>query len=149
MNPDYNTLLRFYRAMTGANSSHNAGAVVNPAQNPNQNILPPQTVTQVNGKASIDMLRMSPDSSVLLMDAHEPIVWLCTSDGLGNVTSVAYDISPHKDAPPVNVNRLEDRIARIETVLTNLFGGVENGKSNDGATEHGKDAVTAGESVAN
>ena len=109
MNPDYNTLLRFYKAATG--SYQNPMPQQNmPPQATQQNVLPPQTVIQVNGKASVDALRMSPNSSVLLMDTTEPVVWLCTSDGLGNVTSVAYDITLHHDTPPVDTINLENRL---------------------------------------
>lgn len=94
------------------------------------NILPPQQVLQANGKASIDALRMAPNSSVLIMDSKEPIVWLCTTDGIGNVTSAPYDISPHKDPDPVDVNGLESRVASIENILTRLEEKL-NGKPDD------------------
>lgn len=96
----------------------------------NQNILPQQQVLQANGKASIDALRMAPNSSVLIMDSKDPIVWLCTTDGLGNVTSTAYDITPHKDPDPVDVNGLETRVASIESILTRLEEKL-NGKPDD------------------
>ena len=84
------------------------------------NILPPQQVIQVDGRASIDTLQMSPNSSILIMDKSQPIVWLCVSDGLGKVTASAYDITPHQDIPPVDVNALEQRISALETMLTAL-----------------------------
>lgn len=92
------------------------------------NALPPQQVIQANGKASIDALRMAPNSSALIMDKTAPIVWLCTSDGLGNVTSLPYDIVPHKEPAPIDVNGLEERIKRLEERL--------NVKSNDGAARN-------------
>lgn len=141
MNPDYNTLLRFYKAATGGYQQN----MPIPTPQPQQNVLPPQTVIQVNGKASIDALKMSPNSSVLLMDSNEPIVWLCTSDGLGNVTPYPYDISPHKETPPVDVGSLESRIANIETIITNLFGGANNVKSDDTTVKSREDEVVAGE----
>ena len=84
------------------------------------NVLPPQQVIQVDGRASIDTLQMSPNSSILIMDKSQPIVWLCVSDGLGKVTASAYDITPHQDVPPVDVNALEQRISALETMLTAL-----------------------------
>ena len=87
----------------------------------NPSVLPPQTVVQVNGKASVDALKMSPNSSVLLMDNTAPLVWLCVSDGLGNVTSKAYDITEHQDIPPIDVNSLETRVTNIESVLNKLM----------------------------
>ena len=86
----------------------------NPYQAPQANILPQQQVVQANGKASIDALRMAPNSSVLIMDNTAPIVWLCTSDGLGNVTSLPYDIVPHVEQAPIDVNGLEERVKRLE-----------------------------------
>ena len=85
------------------------------------NILPPQQILQAKGKASIDMLRMSPNSSVLIADETAPIVWKCTSDSLGNVSAIPFDISPHKDEEQkaqenlsVSVSSLEERIRRLE-----------------------------------
>ena len=135
MNPDYNTLLRFYRAATGGYQN-----IPPAAPQPQQNVLPPQTVIQVNGRASIDALKMSPNSSVLLMDSRDPIVWLCTSDGIGNVTSMPYDITPHKDAQPVD---LEGRIANIETILSKLMEGNNNGESDATANKPRENDVPA------
>ena len=97
------------------------------------NILPPQQVLQASGKSSIDALRMSPNSSALIMDSTAPMVWLCTSDSLGNVSSTPYDISPHKDAPPVDTTTLESRLATVEASITKLWeewNGVESDAGN-------------------
>ena len=67
--------------------------------------LPPQQILQANGKASIDAIRMSPNSSVLIADTTEPIVWKCVSDGLGNVTAEAFDITHHKTEAEVEKDR--------------------------------------------
>ena len=75
--------------------------------------LPAQQVLQANGKASIDAIRLPPNSSVLVMDTTAPLVWLCVSDGLGNVASTPYDISPHKETPKEE-NSLEARIKALE-----------------------------------
>ena len=85
------------------------------------NVLPPQQILQANGKASIDNLRMSPNSSVLIADQTAPIVWKCVSDGLGNVTAEAFDISPHKDQAQIEqentmalLRNMDERLRRIE-----------------------------------
>lgn len=84
------------------------------------NVLPPQQVLQANGRASINALRMSPNSSVLIMDSTAPMVWLCTSDGLGNVTPVPYDITPHKDTPAPDFGSFESRLVAVETGLNGI-----------------------------
>ena len=76
--------------------------------------LPPQQILQANGKASIDALRLSPNSSVLVMDTTAPIIWLCTSDGIGTVTAKAYDIVEHKTEPSVDMKTIEERLASVE-----------------------------------
>ena len=86
---------------------------------PQQNILPPQQIPQAKGKDSIDMLRMSPNSSVLIADETAPIVWKCVSDSLGNVSSEPYTITPcEKTDEPLT--RLEKRVENIEQILSTL-----------------------------
>ena len=87
-------------------------------QNQNINVLPAQQILQANGKASIDMIRLAPNSSVLIADTTAPIVWRCTSDSLGNVTSEAFDIIPHKDEEQIKQESLEQRIARLEAIIS-------------------------------
>lgn len=83
--------------------------------------LPPQQILQANGKSSIDAIRMSPNSSVLIADTTAPIVWKCVSDGLGNVTAEAFDISHHKTEAEVEketttnlLNDISERLKRLE-----------------------------------
>lgn len=83
---------------------------------------PSQQVLQANGKASIDALRLSPNSSVLIMDTTAPLVWLCVSDSLGNVKSTAYDIKLHEE----QIIGVEQRIANLETLINKLMEGRKN-----------------------
>ena len=90
--------------------------------------LPPQQILQANGKASIDAIRMSPNSSVLIADTTQPIVWKCVSDGLGNVTAEAFDITHHKTEEEVekeNTNNLlidiSNRLERLENRYESTF----------------------------
>ena len=78
------------------------------------NMLPPQQVIQVNGKASVDTIQLAPNSSVLVMDTSAPIVWLCVSDGIGKVTATPYDIVVHKEEPPVDLKSIEKRLTDLE-----------------------------------
>ena len=82
-------------------------------------MLPAQQVIQVNGKSSVDALRMAPNSSVLVMDTTAPLVWLCTTDGLGSLTATPYDITPHIEIKPEDV--FEKRLAAIEQKLMEVL----------------------------
>ena len=81
---------------------------------PYQNMLQPQQILQANGKASIDALRLAPNSSVLIADTTAPIIWKCVSDSLGNVTATAFDITLHKDEAQVEKESILQRLERLE-----------------------------------
>ena len=84
------------------------------------NTLPQQQIIQVNGKASVDMMQLAPNSSVLVMDTSAPIVWMCVSDGLGKVTATPSDISVHKEVPPPDMNTIEQRLSAIESAIAEM-----------------------------
>ena len=88
---------------------------------PQGNVLPPQQVVQATGKASIDALRMAPNSSVLILDTTAPVVWLCTTDGLGNVSAKPYDIKEHRDPEPAATEGLEARLAAVEDAVRSIL----------------------------
>ena len=94
-------------------------------QNGAGSVLPQQSqIIRVNGKNGAEAFRMAPNSSILLMDENDPIVWLKTSDGAGYCTVTPYTIAPYQSEPPVDVNSLENRVKRLEDML--------NAKSDDG-----------------
>lgn len=75
-------------------------------------------VTRVNGKNGADAFQMAPNSSILLMDEHDPIVWLKQTDGAGYATVTPYTVTPYQAAAPVDVNGLEARVKRLEEMLS-------------------------------
>ena len=76
-----------------------------------------QQIIKVHGRNGADTFQMSPNSSAILLDESEPIIYLAQSDGAGYKTITAYDISPHKEVSPTNISELEQRIARLEAKL--------------------------------
>lgn len=93
------------------------------------NMLPAQQVIQVNGKASVEALRMAPNSSVLVLDITAPLVWLCATDGIGSLTATPYDITQHIEETPESA--LEKRLAALEQRLMEVL----NGKPDDGRAD--------------
>lgn len=91
-----------------------------------QNVLPPQQILQANGKASIEALRMSPNSSALIADSTQPVIWKCISDSLGNVSAVAYDVTPHKDEAVAEKETMTRSIESITERLTRLEKNYES-----------------------
>lgn len=81
---------------------------------------PHYEIIKVNGEASAKSFRMGPNSTALLLDETAPIVWYAQTDGTGYLTVTPFDVSPHKAQPPVDVNDLYNRVAKIEEYLTNV-----------------------------
>lgn len=75
-------------------------------------------IINVNGAAGARSLRLAPNSSVILRDANEPIVWLCEADGTGYFEPIPYSVTPYQAQPAVDVNDLVKRIARLEAMLS-------------------------------
>ena len=94
------------------------------------NVLPPQQTLQANGKASVDAIRLSPNSSALIADTTAPIVWKCVSDSLGNVTSEPFDIIPHKSEQEKAEESMSATIADINQRLSDLEVRYEKYESN-------------------
>ena len=101
-------------------------------------ILPPQQILQANGKESIDMIRMSPNSSVLIADTTQPVVWKCVSDGLGNVSAKAFDITPHKSEEEVEKENMSALLKSINERLEKLEVNYESVTSRNYAKSNPK-----------
>lgn len=74
-------------------------------------------VVKVNGENGARAFQMAPNSSALLLDTNDPIVYLAVTDGAGYKTVTAYDIQLHVTEEQVSFKTLEDRISRIEARL--------------------------------
>lgn len=79
--------------------------------------LPRYEILKVNGKNGAEALQMGPNSSVLLLDETNPIVWLAQTDSAGYKTSTPYKIIPFEPEKPVDVKSLEERIANLERMV--------------------------------
>ena len=82
-----------------------------------------QQVATANGKASIDKIVLPPNSSVFVMDTTAPMIWLCVSDSLGNVSSTPYDIKEHIEPNVVTKQGVEERLTALEEMLGKLMEG--------------------------
>lgn len=97
---------------------------------PQQPVLPRSEVVRVNGKGGADAYQLAPNSSIILLDETAPIIWLKMTDGAGYPTLTPYDITPHKEVAmqdmSVNVQSLEERIARLEVIVNEQSNIISN-----------------------
>lgn len=77
-----------------------------------------QEVVRVNGKSGADMYQLAPNSSALLLDETQPVVWLVQTDGAGYKVSTPYTISLYETPAEKNpLAEIEERISRLEEKL--------------------------------
>lgn len=90
-------------------------------QQPMQQSMPqaggPQQITKVNGENGARAYQLMPNSSALLLDENNPIVWLAQTDGAGYKTVTPYSISPYVSQESQNFENLNDRLKRLEDVI--------------------------------
>lgn len=93
--------------------------------------LPYQQVLQVDGRASIDKMRMAPNSSLLALDRNAPIIWFCSSDGIGNVTATPFDYTKHVEEPELTMATLQSELEELKTSVSQILEVIKDGgKSN-------------------
>ena len=76
--------------------------------------LPHYETPLLNGRMDANNFLIGPNSSIILPDAHEDIVWWIRTDNNGNKTIIPWDISLHQDPKPVDLNDIQARLANVE-----------------------------------
>lgn len=79
-----------------------------------------QDIVKVNGENGARAYQMQPNSSVLLLDETQPIIWLKMTDGAGYPTINAYKIEPYTPEV-VTQNDLEKRVKRLEELFNESY----------------------------
>ena len=74
-------------------------------------------IIKVNGEAGARSLHLAPNSSILLLDENNPIVWFIQADGAGYFNPIPYDLTPHQAAPQIDLNQLGENLSQIDTRL--------------------------------
>lgn len=87
-------------------------------------VQPKQEIIRVHGEEGAKAYQLPPNSSILLLDDANPILWFKSTDGAGYPTVIPYDIVPHAQQqeiaqPTYDYNALEERISRLERRLNN------------------------------
>jgi hypothetical protein len=118
---------------------------------PMQNVLPPQQILQAAGKQSVESIKLSPNSSVLIADSTRPIIYKCVSDSLGAVSIEMFDVTAHKDEEVIEkenlsaiVNDLRMRIERLENEQSII---IRNRTESGNAESHANEAATPNDEV--
>lgn len=107
-----------------------------------------ESVVRVTGEDGAKAYQMLPNSSVLLLDERDAIVWLKTTDGAGYPSVTGYRISPIEKEQPASqeivMSDYEDLDRRIKALEERIDKAIENGKSD---TRFNKQANRKSESI--
>lgn len=74
-------------------------------------------IVKVNGENGAMAYQMAPNSSVLLLDETQPIVWLKQTDGAGYPTVTPYKIEPYVKPKEPDLNEIISRLNRLEEMI--------------------------------
>lgn len=73
-----------------------------------------QQVVKVNGANGARAYALMPNSTALLLDENEPLVWFVQSDGAGYKTVTPYKIEPYVEQPEPTMKEIMERLSRLE-----------------------------------
>lgn len=90
---------------------------------------PSPQIIRVNGENGARALQMQPNSSLLMLDENEPILWVGTTDISGFKTITGYKIEPLKPQAD-ELGAINERLAKLEEMI--------NAKSNTAAPKSSK-----------
>ena len=98
-------------------------------QNVNQYQTQQQQIVKVSGEPGARAYQMPANSSVLLLDEQQPVVWLKTTDGAGYPQLTPYKIEPFEQEPVPDLKGIEARIKRLEDMLDEKSNTRKNEKN--------------------
>lgn len=114
----------------------------------NQFYVPPAQryeVIKVSGRNGAEAFQMAPNSSVILLDTNDALIWLKTTDGAGYPTLTPYSIAPYTPEPAINTNDLEARIKRLEDIINESYHAKTAKQSNEQRSGNGKQSQEIGD----
>lgn len=77
--------------------------------------MPPKyEIIEANDENSVRQMRMAPNSKTFIMSKTQPLIWLAETDGVGTLSVRAFDLIPHQEQPPVDLNDLLQRVTKLE-----------------------------------
>ena len=78
---------------------------------------PHMEVIRVHGEQGANAFQMGPNSSVILLDETDPLIWFVQTDGAGFKTITPYDITIHTTQPAPDIKNIDERLLAIDKRL--------------------------------
>ena len=88
---------------------------------------PRRTVDQVKGLEGANAYALGPDSSVIVVDSDQPLIWFISTDANGNKTMIQpYRIEKYDMPKPVTLDDLLAEMRSMNERLMRVEGGVKH-----------------------
>ena len=112
---------------------------------------PQMEIQKVNGEESAKAFPIGPNSSVILLDMTNPLIWVITTDASGYKTVNPFTITPFIPEQPISASDIETKMADINARLEKIEERMNAyGKSNHGSPWKDKPGnANAGSNVRN
>lgn len=95
-----------------------------------------QHIIKVNCEASANSYAMPPNSSALMLDENQPILYVATTDGTGYKSITKYNLVPYKPPEQIDLKSIAERLKVLEDKLNG-----ESNFRNDKQTERNQQNV--------
>ena len=92
--------------------------------------MPQMEIQKVNGEESAKAYPIGPNSSVILLDTNNPLVWVVTTDASGYKTVNPFKIEPYTPEEPISNNDIKTILDSISTRLNVLEEKINDGNGN-------------------
>ena len=76
--------------------------------------LPVYKAEPIHGENAAWQFPMGPNSEIWLPDANKDLIWWIRTDVNGARSVMPFDVKPHEETPPVDMNDLAARLAAVE-----------------------------------
>lgn len=94
---------------------------------------PKREIVKVNGEEGVKAYSLAPNSSDLLLDMNDPIVWVVQTDGAGYKTYQPFNITPFVPDPPVKESDMNAKLTAIDERLKMLEERIRDNAKSDHA----------------
>lgn len=92
--------------------------------------LPQTEIDKVSGEESARAYPIGPNSSAIVLDTKDPLVWVITTDASGYKTVTPFTITPYTPEKPVSASDIKDELNTVIDRLNRLEAKINNEQSN-------------------
>ena len=103
--------------------------------------LPVYNAAPIHGENAAWQFPMGTNSEIYLPDAERDIIWWIRTDNNGNRSVQPFDVTPHKEPEPVDMNDLIARLGAVEEWI-NAKSNKSNAKRSAAATTNSAATAT-------